>query len=257
MRQPRGTEAGTSGSRWNRQQRLAGLAISGIAVAILFSTVDVAATAEVLRHAQPGYLALALLALAAQVAVRGWRWSVLLPPRPSGDRVPLRRTISPLLIGYLGNALLPARLGEPIRAFLVARREGLVPLEAFGATMLERLVDVVVLAVIGLAAAVILDAEWWMVTVGLVGSLGGLAVLVLLVALGFGRLVHIIAAASLDAWAWPSVCVGSSVGVSRSRPAWTAGGMCPDSSWSRSRASWPGCSMPRSSTSWPSRWVST
>ena len=174
--------------------RAAGLVISGISILILLGTVDVAATVEILGRAQPGYVALALVALTGSLLVRGWRWAVVLPHRPSGEQVPVLRTISPALIGYLGNTVLPARLGEPIRAYLVARREGLVPLEAFGATMLERLVDVVVLAAIGLIAAVVLDSEWWMVAIGLIGSVAGIAALVLLVVLGFSRLGQIVTA---------------------------------------------------------------
>jgi len=173
--------------RWGG--RLAGLAISLIAVVIVISAVDVGATLEILSRTDPTYIALALAAIVAQVLVRGWRWRMVLPPRPDGSPVPVRRTIAPMLIGYLGNTVLPARLGEAIRSFLVARREDLVPLVAFGATMLERLVDVVVLALIGLIAALALGAEWWIVAIGLAAGLGGVLVLALLVLFGFSRLV--------------------------------------------------------------------
>jgi len=179
-----------SGRRtWSR--RLAGLIISVIAIVIVVGSVDVSATVEVLRHADLRFIALALVALAAQLLVRGWRWRMVLPLRPSGEQVRVARTISPMLIGYLGNTILPARLGEVIRSFLVAKREQLVPLEAFGATMLERLVDVAVLALIGLAAALFLGAEWWIVTIGVVASAGGVIILALLVVVGFRRLVDI------------------------------------------------------------------
>ena len=175
--------------RWGG--RLAGLAISLIAIVIVVSTVDVGETLDILSRTDATYIVLALAAIAAQVVVRGWRWQVLLPPRPDGSPVPVRRTFSPMLIGYLANNILPARLGEAVRSFLVARREDLVPLQAFGATMLERLVDVVVLALIGLIAALLLGAAWWIVAIGLVVGLGGVLVLALLVLLGFSRLVDV------------------------------------------------------------------
>jgi hypothetical protein len=175
--------------RWGG--RLAGLAISIIAIVIVASAVDIGATVDVLARTDAAYIALALAVIPIQIVVRGFRWRLLLPPRPDGSLVPVRRTIQPMLIGYLGNNVLPARLGEAIRSFLVARREDLVPLEAFGATMLERLVDVVALALIGLVAALLLGAEWWIVIIGLTVGLGGLAVLALLVVLGFTRLVDV------------------------------------------------------------------
>ncbi len=175
--------------RWGG--RIAGLAVSLIAIVIVAGTVDVRATIDVLSRTDPTYVVLALAIIPLQVVLRGWRWRMLLPPRPDGSAVPVRRTISPMLIGYLGNNVLPARLGEAIRSFLVARRESLVPLVAFGATMLERLIDVVALALIGLAAALLLGAKWWIIVVGLAAGLGGVVVLGLLVALGFSRLVDV------------------------------------------------------------------
>jgi uncharacterized protein (TIRG00374 family) len=97
-------------------------------------------------------------------------------------------------VGYLSNIVLPARLGEPIRAYLVARRERLDALESFGATMLERLVDTVTLALICLAVAVAMGTAWWVVAVAAVTSFAGLAAVVLIVAVGSARLADISAA---------------------------------------------------------------
>jgi uncharacterized protein (TIRG00374 family) len=169
--------------------RLSGLAISLVALVVVFGTVDIFEAWVVLQDANPLILVAVLGIMVVQFLIRGWRWSVLLPHRPSGEPVPVSRTLVPMLVGYLGNIVLPARLGEPIRAFMVARRERLDALEAFGATMLERLVDTVTLALIGFAVAVVMDAPWWIVAVGAVAGFAGLAVLGLLVAFGFTRLI--------------------------------------------------------------------
>lgn len=171
--------------------RIAGLAISLVALAFVFSTVDVAAAWEILAQADVVVLLLALGIVAAQIVVRGWRWRVVLPHRPDGTPVPIARTILPLLVGYLGNAVLPARLGEPIRAALVARREQLDTLESFGATMLERLIDVVTLALVGFIAAVALGAEWWIVVAAGAVGIGGLVAFGVLVLVGTTRLADI------------------------------------------------------------------
>lgn len=171
-----------------------GLLISVVAVAIVFSTVDVVATWDVLSAADLVVLTAALVVLALQISVRGLRWRILLPPRPDGSPIPVARTIPPMLVGYLGNAILPARLGEPIRALLVARRERIDALVAFGATILERGIDTVTLALIGFAAALTLGAEWWIVAVSAIVSLVGLVALGLLVAVGLTRLADIAAA---------------------------------------------------------------
>ena len=174
--------------------RIGGVAISLIALALVLASVDVSEAWAVLTKASLPYLMAVFGVLAFQFAVRGWRWRTVLPPRPDGRPIPVRRTIPPLLVGYLGNAVLPARLGEPIRAFLVARREKLDGLVCFGATMLERLVDTVTLALVGLVAAIVVGAEWWIVTLAAAVGLGGLVALGLLVAVGVTRLADIAAA---------------------------------------------------------------
>ena len=153
-------------------------------------TVDVGAAIEIIFTADLALLGLVLLVIATQLVIRAVRWRVLLPDRPDGTAVPVTRALPPMLVGYLGNAVLPARLGEPIRALLVARREALDALAAFGATMLERLVDTTTLALIAFVAAVALGAAAWVVGVGAAAGIGGLFVLALLVAFGAARLVE-------------------------------------------------------------------
>jgi uncharacterized protein (TIRG00374 family) len=186
---PSGDQSPSARKRW--ALRLGGLAVSLIALAIVASSVDLAEAWEVLSQASLLPLLAVLAVIACQLLVRGLRWSIVLPPRPDGQRVPVLRTISPLLVGYLANAVLPARLGEPIRAFLVARREQLDTLASFGATMLERAVDLTALALIGFVAAVTIGAAQWVMLVSGLAGLGGLVLLGLLVLVGLTRLIDI------------------------------------------------------------------
>lgn len=168
--------------------RIGGVAVSVIALALVVASVNVSEAWQVLSSANVAILALVLGVVTVQIVVRGWRWRIALPPRPDGRQVPVLHTVGPMLVGYLGNAVLPARLGEPIRALLIARREQLDAMVSFGATMLERLVDIVTLALIGFVAALVLGAAWWIVVVGGLAGIGGLVVLGLFVAIGLTRL---------------------------------------------------------------------
>jgi uncharacterized protein (TIRG00374 family) len=94
-----------------------------------------------------------------------------------------------LLVGYLGNAVLPARLGEPIRAYLIARREKLDAVEAFGSVVLERVVDTATLAIVAFFAAVAVNAPSWIVQATALAAIGGTAVTAALVVIGPGRLM--------------------------------------------------------------------
>jgi uncharacterized protein (TIRG00374 family) len=72
------------------------------------------------------------------VGVRTWRWSYLLRPM---KRVPVPRLFPLVVIGYMGNNIYPARIGELLRAYLLRRNEG-VPISSGLATILiERIFD--------------------------------------------------------------------------------------------------------------------
>jgi uncharacterized membrane protein YbhN (UPF0104 family) len=78
----------------------------------------------------------------AAVWVRTWRWHYLLRPLKV---ISTRRMFPVVVIGYMGNNIYPARIGELLRAYVLKRREG-VPFSASLATILvERLFDGVVM----------------------------------------------------------------------------------------------------------------
>ena len=144
----------------NLRLRLFGLAISLVALWVVVRSVDLGAAIDQVARANPAYLVVCLGAIAMQVGLRSVRWRLLLPRR-DGHPIPLYRIPPVLLVGYLGNAVLPARLGEPIRAYLIARRERVGALECFGSVVLERIVDTATLAVVAFVAAVAVGAPEW------------------------------------------------------------------------------------------------
>lgn len=157
---------------------LSGLLTSALALWIVVQGMDVREAGRVLTGAQPLPLLSIVAVVAVQVTLRAWRWSIVLP---TARRIPLLRLMPPLLVGYLGNAVLPARLGEPMRAVVIARREHVGTTEALGSVLLERVVDVATLAVIAFMAAMLAGAPAWAIqALGLVAALGvvGMGVLV-------------------------------------------------------------------------------
>lgn len=171
--------------------RLFGLVVSLAALWVLLHSVDIGTAMSVLSHADPLPLAACLLVIAAQVTLRAVRWRLLLPEPRDGRRLLVRRIVPPLLVGYLGNSVLPARLGEPIRAYLVARREDLDAAEAFGSVVLERVVDTATLAVVAFVAAIAVHAPSWIVEATGVAALIGSGVTAALVVIGPTPLVRI------------------------------------------------------------------
>ena len=156
-----------------------GVAISLIAIAMATRGIDLSRTLEILASVRPGPLAIVALALVAQLWIRSLRWAQLLPDGPAG-RIPTRRLLPVVLVGYLGNAVLPARLGDPIRAVLVGRRESIAASSAFGSVVLERVIDTLMLAVIIVPATVLSGGPGQLVGAGAIAA--AVAGLILVVA---------------------------------------------------------------------------
>ena len=69
---------------------------------------------------------------------RAWRWGFLLR---ASKRVSANRLFPVVVIGYMGNDILPFRLGEVLRAYVLWRKEGINVGTTFTTAILERLFD--------------------------------------------------------------------------------------------------------------------
>jgi hypothetical protein len=91
---------------------------------------------------------LILLALAAFFWLKAIRWSYLLGPlRP----LSAREIFPALMIGFMGNNVLPAHLGEFVRMYVLAKQYGLSKTAVLSTIVLERVFDF--FAIIGILAA--------------------------------------------------------------------------------------------------------
>lgn len=170
-----------------------GLLISIISLILLARSVDVAATGRLIGKAAIEPLILALAVYLIGLALRFVIWQTLLPPRPDGSRVGIGRLAPILMVGLLGNAVLPARLGEVIRSYLVSRRENIAFGGAFGSVALERVLDTATLAVMAFVAAVGAGAAVWIVQgTGLLAA-AGIVLLVALATTGLRPLLRLLA----------------------------------------------------------------
>ena len=69
---------------------------------------------------------------------RAWRWGFLLR---GSKPVPANRLFPVVVIGYMGNDILPFRLGEVLRAYVLWRKEGINVGTTLTTAVLERLFD--------------------------------------------------------------------------------------------------------------------
>lgn len=107
--------------------------------------VELAAITDALRTADYRYLPLLVAVLFASHAVRAWRWKLLLDGLPEGPRVTFSTSLGAVLVGYMVNYVAP-RVGEVVRVGIVARRARLPVSSVLGTVVLDRLLDVAMLA---------------------------------------------------------------------------------------------------------------
>jgi uncharacterized protein (TIRG00374 family) len=82
--------------------------------------------------------------------LRGFRWALLL--RGAGMRVSLRDSTEIIFIGWLVNCLVPAKLGDVYRAYLLRLNFAVSLSRTFGTVFIERVFDLFAIVLLGLAA---------------------------------------------------------------------------------------------------------
>jgi len=131
--------------RWSRipVRRLslrpcAGFFVTFAFLALAVAKIEWGATFAAFRRADYRLAAVAIFSTALSYVVRTTRWSWILRPV---ERFPFSRLYPPLVIGFAVNNVLPGRLGEFVRAYLLSRREEVSGSLAFATVVVERVLD--------------------------------------------------------------------------------------------------------------------
>src|SRR5688572_16801759 len=98
-----------------------GLVISAAGLYLAVRQVHPAETAAALLGARPELLLLGVALVLIAVAVRSWRWQLLIR---LAEPVSFGGTVSATFIGYFMNSVLPGRLGELVRAYVIGETDG-------------------------------------------------------------------------------------------------------------------------------------
>ena len=109
-------------------------------MAFFLRSADLASVWFQIRHARLDLIIAAFGAIAVSYVVRVRRWQRLLAPIGQvGFATAARATV----IGFATTAMLPGRLGEVLRPYLLARHERLSASAALATVVLERLLDLI------------------------------------------------------------------------------------------------------------------
>lgn len=112
-----------------------------VLLTVTLARVDLGSVVTVLAGAAVPGLAVAVVIVLVDLAIRGVRWQILLRGVPPAGRGSFRLAVAYLAIGYLANYLLPARLGDLARAYLAGTAFRLPRLSTLGTIMVERVAD--------------------------------------------------------------------------------------------------------------------
>ena len=115
-----------------------GIGVSIFFMGLLLRKIDFQQLASALRTMDYRFLVPAVLFTFISYFLRAVRWKFLLIPEKN---ISLKSLYSATIIGYMANNLLPARLGEFVRAYLLAQREGLETPTVFASLVIDRLFD--------------------------------------------------------------------------------------------------------------------
>jgi phosphatidylinositol alpha-mannosyltransferase len=136
-----------------RRLALVAVTVGGAALAVLaLQKIGLQNIASALLASSPTFVLLGLAIMCSAMAMRAFSWLAILRAALPRARLRLADAMQGTFIGVLMSSTLPARLGEPSRALVVARRSGR-PRQNFpvvlGTLVSQTLLNIVALIVLG------------------------------------------------------------------------------------------------------------
>jgi len=123
-----------------------------VVLALAFRTlgVNLGATLELIAGANVWFLLAALVAYYLTFPIRGFRWRFILAK--VGTQVGLRDATEILFLSWFVNCVVPAKLGDLYRAYLLKGNTGASGSRTVGTIFIERIADIIVIFLLALAA---------------------------------------------------------------------------------------------------------
>jgi uncharacterized protein (TIRG00374 family) len=121
-----------------RATRIVGLALTILFLVLAFQRVDLGGFVDELRNVNYIWILPSAACTLLGYGVRTLRWQIILG---GAARAPLRTLFAVLIMGFATNNLLPGRLGELWRAYLLGRKRSVRKTFALASVVVERVFD--------------------------------------------------------------------------------------------------------------------
>lgn len=169
--------------------RIVGLGLTVVFLILALQRVDLAAFVDELKRVNYIWLAPSAVCTLLGYVLRTMRWRVILS---GAARAPLSTLFPVLIMGFATNNLLPGRLGEFWRAYLLGRKRGVRKTFALASVVVERVFDgLTLIALLAIVSFVIQLPGWGRQIELLAAALFVGATLVLIVLLQKPELAHV------------------------------------------------------------------
>jgi len=127
---------------WQRRAHYAAIAVTVLLLAVILVRVDLAKLAHSFAGVMWGWVAGVFALNLLNTWVEAFRWRLILSSVKRETHT--LNTFGAMLVGVVGNTILPLRLGDGARAYFLARRERISVASSLGTVMLDRIMDVTV-----------------------------------------------------------------------------------------------------------------
>ena len=152
--------------RLRQPRTIISLALPIVLLVLIFRVafqVDAADLLDGVSRANGWLLLAAFVVFYLGFPLRGLRWAILV--RGTGFRLGVRDATEIIFISWLVNCLVPAKLGDVYRAYLLKINSTVSLSRTFGTVFIERVLDLFAISVLGLAAG------YWSFRTGLPGAI--------------------------------------------------------------------------------------
>ncbi len=163
---------------------LLGVIVSGLTIYLAINTVTLDDLVVAFGSAQLLWVSLALLSVAINTGAKAIRWKVLLGP--VGKPIRLWDYLAVLLIGQMLNTLIPARVGDLSRAYMIGSM-GPGRVFTFGTVVIEKFLDMVAYALLFGLLLLLIPLPDWVRSPATGLAVAGVVVVLVLIGVVIGR----------------------------------------------------------------------
>ncbi len=143
-----------------------GLLFSGVGLVYAFRSFDWQGFVAAFKQINIWYIVVAVVLQLSAVWFRSLRWKWLLEPF---EDIPLKPLYEGTMIGYFGNTVLPFRMGELLRAYVVSNASSTPVSKLFGSIIVDRVLDLLGLVLLTLVLMIFFDlvliSDWIIFTI--------------------------------------------------------------------------------------------